>query len=449
MNETIAAIATAYGNAPVSMIRVSGKDALAIVQSVFRGKDLASQSSHTLHYGHIESQGEIIDEVIVALYKAPKTFTGEDVVEISCHGGVYVTNRVLECLIVAGARMAEPGEFTKRAYLNKRIDLTQAEAVMDMIESQTASSLKLANHGLMGETKRLIEQFKQKLLECIAKIEVNIDYPEYETELELTNEILKPILNELLIEMEDILTKAEVSRILKYGVKTAIIGKPNVGKSSLLNALLRQDKAIVTNVAGTTRDIVEGDVNIGGIILHLMDTAGVRITDDVVEKIGVDKTIQALKESDLVILVFDYGDRLDENDIQLLNQTQQKKRIIVINKNDLQQSIDLSAFDRYLLMSSFNRNDIVKLEKEIKKMCHIDDRMSIDASYIGNARHLAKLKQAKDHLMDALTSIQLNFPIDIANIDIRNAWRALGEIIGEVDSEQLINELFSKFCLGK
>lgn len=449
MNETIAAIATAYGNAPVSMIRVSGKDALAIVQSVFRGKDLASQSSHTLHYGHIESQGETIDEVIVALYKAPKTFTGEDVVEISCHGGVYVTNRVLECLIVAGARMAEPGEFTKRAYLNKRIDLTQAEAVMDMIESQTASSLKLANHGLMGETKRLIEQFKQKLLECIAKIEVNIDYPEYETELELTNEILKPILNELLIEMEDILTKAEVSRILKYGVKTAIIGKPNVGKSSLLNALLRQDKAIVTNVAGTTRDIVEGDVNIGGIILHLMDTAGVRITDDVVEKIGVDKTIQALKESDLVILVFDYGDRLDENDIQLLNQTQQKKRIIVINKNDLQQSIDLSAFDRYLLMSSFNRNDIVKLEKEIKKMCHIDDRMSIDASYIGNARHLAKLKQAKDHLMDALTSIQLNFPIDIANIDIRNAWRALGEIIGEVDSEQLINELFSKFCLGK
>jgi tRNA modification GTPase len=290
MNDTIAAIATALANKAISIIRVSGPEAIDIVNKIFVGKDLRKVPSHTIHYGKIKIDNRIIDEVLVSVFHAPKTFTREDVVEVNCHGGIYVTNTILEGILVKGARLADPGEFTKRAFLNGRIDLTQAEAIMDIIESNTASSLQMANYGLTGKTKRIIEDFKNRVLSCIASIEVNIDYPEYEDEIQMTNEVLMPIIVDLLRDMDEILKKAEVAQIIKYGIKTAIVGKPNVGKSSLLNALLREDKAIVTNIAGTTRDIVEGEVNIGGIVLNLIDTAGVRVTEDLVERIGVEKT---------------------------------------------------------------------------------------------------------------------------------------------------------------
>lgn len=447
--DTIVAIATAPSNSAISIIRLSGSDAIEIANNVFKGKNLSKVKSHTIHYGYIHNDNDIIDEVLVSVFKSPKTFTREDVVEINCHGGIYVTNKVLELLLVKGARLAEPGEFTKRAFLNGRIDLTQAEAVIDMIESNTASSLKMANLGILGETKKVISEFREKILECLLKIEVNIDYPEYEDEEQITEEILIPRLSNLQKDMEVVLQKSEVSRIIKYGVKTAIIGKPNVGKSSLLNALIREDKAIVSNIAGTTRDIVEGSINIGGIVLNLIDTAGVRDTDDFVEKIGVEKSKKIIDEADLIMLVFDNNTPLNSDDLQLLEITKDKNRIIVINKKDLESKIDINVNDEVLYISSFDNNDISKLENKIKKVCNYTDVTNIDSTYIGNTRQIAKLKIAKKQLDDAIESLNFGLPIDLACVDIKNCWISLGEILGEVSSEDLINELFSRFCLGK
>ena len=447
--DTIVAIATAPSNSAISIIRLSGSDAIEIANNVFKGKNLNKVKSHTIHYGYIHNDNDIIDEVLVSVFKSPKTFTREDVVEINCHGGIYVTNKVLELLLVKGARLAEPGEFTKRAFLNGRIDLTQAEAVIDMIESNTASSLKMANLGILGETKKVISEFREKILECLLKIEVNIDYPEYEDEEQITEEILIPRLSNLQKDMEVVLQKSEVSRIIKYGVKTAIIGKPNVGKSSLLNALIREDKAIVSNIAGTTRDIVEGSINIGGIVLNLIDTAGVRDTDDFVEKIGVEKSKKIIDEADLIMLVFDNNTPLNSDDLQLLEITKDKNRIIVINKKDLESKIDINVNDEVLYISSFDNDDISKLENKIKKVCNYTDVTNIDSTYIGNTRQIAKLKIAKKQLDDAIESLNFGLPIDLACVDIKNCWISLGEILGEVSSEDLINELFSRFCLGK
>ena len=447
--DTIVAIATAPSNSAISIIRLSGNDAIEIANNVFKGKNLNKVKSHTIHYGHIVSNKEIVDEVLVSVFKAPKTFTREDVVEINCHGGIYVTNKVLELLLVNGARPADPGEFTKRAFLNGRIDLTQAEAVIDIIESNTASSLKMANLGLLGETKKVISDFRERILECLLKIEVNIDYPEYEDEEQITEDILIPRLNVLRKDMEKVLEKAEVSRIIKYGVKTAIIGKPNVGKSSLLNALIREDKAIVSNIAGTTRDIVEGSINIGGIVLNLIDTAGVRETDDFVEKIGVEKTKKIIDDADLIMLVFDNNTPLNDDDLELLDITKNKNRVIVVNKKDLESKIDIKVDDDILYISSFDQNDISLLEKKIKEICNYTDVTNIDSTYIGNTRQIAKLKIAKKQLDDAISSLNIGLPIDLACVDIRNCWNSLGEILGQVSSEDLINELFARFCLGK
>ena len=446
--ETIAAIATAPSNSAISIIRLSGTDSIEIANKVFKGKNLEKVKSHTVHYGHIYDNNEAIDEVLVSVFRAPKTFTREDVVEINCHGGIFVTNKVLELLLINGARLAEPGEFTKRAFLNGRIDLTQAEAVIDIIQSNTASSLKMANLGILGETKKVIGDFRDRILECLLKIEVNIDYPEYEDEEQITEDILIPRLNLLNKDMEDVLKKSEVSRIIKYGIKTAIIGKPNVGKSSLLNALIREDKAIVSNIAGTTRDIVEGSINIGGIVLNLIDTAGVRDTDDFVEKIGVEKTKKIIDDADLIMLVFDNNTPLNNDDLELLDITKNKTRIIVVNKKDLESKINLQGED-ILYISSFDQNDILLLEKKIKDICNFTDLTNIDSTYIGNTRQISKLKIAKKQLEDAINSLNYGLPIDIACVDIRNCWNSLGEILGEVSSEDLINELFSRFCLGK
>lgn len=451
-SDTIVAIATAPSNSAISIIRLSGDEAISIASNIFKGKNLNKVKSHTIHYGHIYDGNNIIDEVLVSVFKAPKTFTKEDVVEINCHGGMFVTNKVLELVLVKGARLAEPGEFTKRAFLNGRIDLTQAEAVIDIIESNTSSSLKMANLGILGETKKVISDYRERILECLLKVEVNIDYPEYEDEEQITEEILIPRLEILKKDMEIVLSKAEVSKIIKYGIKTAIIGKPNVGKSSLLNAMIREDKAIVSNIAGTTRDIVEGSINIGGVVLNLIDTAGVRETNDFVEKIGVEKTKKIIEEADLIILVFDNSTQINENDRILLQLTENKKRLIVINKKDLQTNIDIKKEikeENVLLISSFDNNDIQLLQNKIKDICNYNDLLDIDSTYIGNTRQIAKLKLAYNQLSDALISLYQGYPIDIACVDIRNCWRSLGEILGEVTNEDLINELFTRFCLGK
>ncbi|MBP5407947.1 MAG: tRNA uridine-5-carboxymethylaminomethyl(34) synthesis GTPase MnmE [Bacilli bacterium] len=446
--DTIAQVSTALANNAISIVRISGSDAIKIVSKIF-SKNLEKEKSHTIHYGYIKDKDEVVDEVLVSIFRSPKSFTKEDVVEINCHGGIFVTNKVLELLLTNGAREALPGEFTKRAFLNGRIDLTQAEAVMDTIEANTNNSLKLASLGLIGETKKLIQSFRDKVLQVMLEIEVNIDYPEYEDEVQVTNEKLYPALKALVLEIDEVIKKSEVSQVIKNGIKTAIIGKPNVGKSSLLNALLREDKAIVTNIAGTTRDIVEGEINIGGIVLKLIDTAGVRQTEDVVEKIGVEKSKKVLSEAELVILVLDNNQGIDDVDKELLEISKDKKRVIVVNKKDLDKKIDLKDIDDYILMSSYDNNDISLLEKKIKDLCNISDLMNIDGTYIGNARQIAKLKEAKKNLEDAINSLNNKMPVDIANIDINNAWINLGEIIGEVSSDDLLDELFSRFCLGK
>jgi len=345
--------------------------------------------------------------------------------------------------------MAEPGEFTKRAFLNGRIDLTQAEAVADIIDAQTQSSLKMANIGLRGDVKDMIMRFRNQLINMIAKIEVNIDYPEYEDEEQITAEILKPTIMHLQSQLADIIEKSQVSAILKHGIKTAIIGKPNVGKSSLLNALLREDRAIVTDIAGTTRDSIEATVNLGGLVLNIFDTAGIRDTTDIIEKIGVEKTKKIIDQVSLIILVFDYNQELDNNDEALLKLTKNKERIIVVNKQDLKKRLDTSRLPNHLLISSFNEEDIIRLEEQIRSTCHITDLANLDNTFIGNARHIAKLKQAYQSLGDAKTSLNNHQPVDIINLDLRAAWQALGEIIGETIDEALVHELFSKFCLGK
>ncbi|MGB3997587.1 MAG: tRNA uridine-5-carboxymethylaminomethyl(34) synthesis GTPase MnmE [Bacilli bacterium] len=448
MNETIVAISTALGKSAISIVRLSGEEAISIVAGCFKGKDLTTVNSHTVHYGHIFDESGIIDEVLVSVFRAPRTYTREDIVEIGTHGGIYVTNRILELMLERGCRLAEPGEFTKRAFLNGRIDLTQAESVCDIIEAKTAASLKMANYGLRGDVRKMIEDFRRELTGCITRIEVNIDYPEYEDE-EITLAELLPLIEALESRIENILSKAETSAILREGITTAIIGPPNVGKSSLLNALLREEKAIVTEIPGTTRDIVEGRVNIGGIILNLIDTAGIRYAADIVEKIGVEKTKQVIEEAALIILVFDYNAPLTNLDKEILEMTSRSTRITVINKNDLEPRIDLSLFDDYLLMSTFNPEDIEKLERKIKETLHISDISEIDYTYLGNARQIAKLKQAKQALSDALHSLNGGQPIDIVNIDLVIAWRHLSDILGEKSSVEIIDEIFANFCLGK
>lgn len=446
-NDTIVAVSTAYGAGAISIVRLSGNDAINIVNKSFKGDDLSKANSHTIHYGHIMDGDTLIDEVLVSVFKAPKTYTKEDVVEINCHGGILVTNKVLELMVENGARMAEAGEFTKRAFLNGRIDLTKAEAVMDIINSQTERSLKCATIALRGDVFELISDFRKKLLDCILKIEVNIDYPEYDEEVIITNDYLKPVLNGLKKELEGILNHVKNTTIINEGVNTAIIGSPNVGKSTLLNALLKEEKAIVTDIAGTTRDIVEGKVNLGGIVLNLIDTAGIRETEDIVERIGVEKTKEALSKAELVILVLDNNKELNETDKELIELTNNRNRIIVINKIDLESKLHLDI--DAVKVSLLNKEDISKIEEAIIKMYNIADINAIDASYISNVRQVNKIKLALNSINDALKGIENEFPVDLINVDITNAWNDLGEIIGENNPEEMINELFKNFCLGK
>ncbi len=449
LKDTIVAISTAIGQGAISIVRLSGDDAISLVNKNFKGKDLNKSKSHTVHYGHIEDNNQkTIDEVMVTVFRNPRSFTMEDIVEINCHGGIFVANKILELMMINGARSANPGEFTERAFLNGRIDLTQAESVMDIIEAKSDMSLTLANKGLDGVIYKLITDLRSDLLNIIANIEVNIDYPEYDDVLELSNNILKPSIEKLVDDIKKTLQKAQYGKIIKDGIKTAIIGRPNVGKSSLLNALLREDKAIVTEIQGTTRDIVEGTINIGGIILNLIDTAGIRESNDIVEKIGIDKAKMVINEAELILFVLDNNQTLTEEDKELLVLTEHKKRIIIINKTDLDKKINHN-FEHSVAVSALHKSGIENLENEIKQMFLTGEINLADQTYVSNARHIAKLTETLNSLNESLESIDLQMPVDMVEIDLKNAWLLLGEIIGDTSSTSLLDELFSKFCLGK
>jgi tRNA modification GTPase len=445
--ETIAAISTAFGTAGISVIRISGEKAISEFNKIFKGKNLTKVKSHTLHYGHIiNDDGSILDEVMVAIMRKPKTFTAEDTVEVSTHGGILITQKVLERILSLDIRLAEPGEFSERAYLNGRIDLVEAESIMDLIHAKSEQALKIANLGVQKHTSELIRKLRSKLLTIIAQIEVNIDYPEYDDAIVMSKEIIGPKTEELIVEINHILDESHKNQIIRDGVRTAIIGKPNVGKSSLLNALLNEEKAIVTDIEGTTRDTIEAYINVAGITLKLIDTAGIRETSDVVERIGVDRSMKALGDAELVLLVLDQSKALSKEDKELLELTKDKKRIILANKSDLPKALSM---EEVLPISTLTKSGLKELEKAILKMLELEDIQSRDFNYLSNIRHITKVKEAKNSLENVLRSIDLDMPVDVYAIDLTQAWRSLGEILGENYTDDLLNELFSKFCLGK
>ena len=450
MNDTICAISTALGVGAISIIRVSGDDAIDIVNKIF-DKDLTKKESHTINYGHIVYKGEIIDEVMVSIMKSPKTFTKEDIVEINSHGGVAVTNKVLEILLLEGARLAEPGEFTKRAFLNGRIDLVEAESIMDLIESKTETSRKLAISGMEGKVSKLVKNIIDNLVKVNANIEVNIDYPEYEDIEIVTKEKIEEMSKYINKELTKLLNESENGKLIKNGINTLILGRPNVGKSSILNKLIEEDKAIVTSVAGTTRDIVEGQIRVKGILLNIIDTAGVRETEDIVEKIGVEKSLSLVNDADLIILVFNNNEKLTDEDKKLLEYTKEKKRIIVINKIDLENNLDISNLknERIVKVSALKDSGIESLKNEINDMFNLEEINLGDFTYLSNSRQISLVKKAVEiskNLEDALNN---DVPIDLLEIDIKEICEILGEIIGESYDDKLIDTLFCNFCLGK
>lgn len=451
MEDTIAAISTSLGVGAISIIRVSGKDAVRLVNKIFKGKDLTKVDSHTIHYGHIIDNEEIVDEVLVSVMLAPRTFTVEDVVEINAHGGIATTNRILELLLTIGCRLAEPGEFTKRAFLNGRIDLTQAEGVMDLIEAKTEKSRSLALNQIDGKVSDLIKNLRGKILEILANIEVNIDYPEYEDIEEFTNEMLLPNLTSVKQEILKILKESENGKIIRDGIKTSIIGKPNVGKSSILNALLNEEKAIVTDIEGTTRDTVEGTVRLDGIVLNIIDTAGIRKTDDVVESIGVKKSMDLMNDSDLVLFVLNNNDALTVEEEELLKEVENKNHLVIVNKQDLENHLDYDKLKNHQIisMSIENKTGLEELKEKIKEIFNLEQIETNDMTYLTSARSISLLKQALTSLEDIEHGLEQNLPMDILEIDLKNIWNKLGEIIGETYEEELIDQLFSQFCLGK
>jgi len=451
MNDTIAAISTTTGNGAISIIRISGSEAIEITNKIFKEKDLTKVKSHTIHYGHIEYKGKIEDEVLVTIMKSPKTFTTEDVVEINCHGSIIVTKKILEILLTLGCRLAEPGEFTKRAFLNGRIDLIEAEGVMDLINSKSEAEKKLALNQIEGKVSNLIKDLRQKILEVLAQIEVKIDYPEYEDIEEITYNDLNNNINDVEQEIKRIIKESENGKIIKEGIKTAIVGRPNVGKSSLLNNLLQEEKAIVTDIAGTTRDTVEGTITLEGIKLDLIDTAGIRKTTDTVESIGVEKSKETIKKADLILLLLNNNEELTQYDKELLEQIKEKQHIVIINKIDLEQKLDYKELNtqNIIKISALNNTGIEDLKNKIIEMYDLEKIQSKDATYLTNARGLSLLKQAQEQIQEVKQGIETKQPIDMIEIDLKTIWELLGEITGETYQEELINQLFSQFCLGK
>ena len=457
--DTIAAISTPPGEGAISIVRLSGEQAISIADAVFQSgkKKLIDVSSHTIHYGHIfdPEKYQMMDEVMVSIMRKPKTFTREDIVEINCHGGIVVVNQILQLVLRQGARLAEPGEFTKRAFLNGRVDLSQAEAVMDLIRAKTDKAMNLAINQLDGNLSRLIRQLRQEILETLAQVEVNIDYPEYDDVEELTTRLLLEKANQVQKQIQALLQTAQQGKILREGLSTAIIGRPNVGKSSLLNHLLREEKAIVTDIAGTTRDVIEEYVNVRGVPLKLVDTAGIRETEDIVEKIGVERSRKALSEADLILLVLNQSESLTTEDKQLLDITSGNKRIILLNKTDLPSRINQEDLVPYLEnepalpISVLTSEGLDQLEQAIADLFFGGNTGDKDASYLSNTRHIALLEKAEHSLAEVIQGIESGMPVDLVQIDMTRCWDYLGEIDGDSVQDELITQLFSQFCLGK
>ena len=447
MEDTICAISTAPGIGAISIIRVSGPQALDIVSKIYRGKDLKKVQTHTINYGYIYNLEEKIDEVLVSVMLAPKTYTMEDIIEINSHGGINTTNKILELLLEYGCRLAEPGEFTKRAFLNGRIDLIEAESVNDLINAKNDAARCLALNNMSGILTKNIQNIRNIIVGIMANIEVNIDYPEYEDIEIVTKENLIPKLLEVKNKIEMILKDSRNGKIIKEGINVAIVGKPNVGKSSLLNALLDEEKAIVTNVAGTTRDIVEGHITIDGFLINFIDTAGIRETEDIVEKIGVEKSKKVIDSSDIVILVLNNNEEITEYEKELMNKIPKNKRIVYVNKSDLENKLLIK--EEYLIGNTINLEGLNNLKNAIIRKLNLENILSKDMTYMSNIRQLDLLKKSLKNINNAISNLEAGMPIDIAEIDITNAWNLLGEITGETYQDELINTLFSNFCLGK
>ena len=451
MDDTIAAISTIVGESALNVIKVSGKDSIEIVNKLFSGKDLTKVKSHTIHYGFIMSEEEKIDEVLVSVFKSPKTYTREDVVEINCHGGVSVTNKILELLLLNGCRMAEPGEFIKRAYLNGRINLVEAEAVSDLISAKTENARKIGIKGLTGESSKLVKDLREDLLSLIANIEVNIDYPEYEDAVIVTKDLIKEKISNMIIRIKDIIDKSENQLLIKNGIKVSIIGKPNVGKSSLLNKFLNEEKAIVTDIEGTTRDIVEGSIILSGVEIKLIDTAGIRESSNIVEKIGVEKSYKAINDADLILFVLDGSKELSKYDEEIFDNIKDKKILIVVNKSDETLKLNINKFKNYdvILTSTKLDNGIDNLKNKIIEMFNLGSLKLNDYTYLSNSRQISILKDSLSIAKNILKNTKENKEVDLIEIDIKILWERLGEILGETYKDDLLDEIFSKFCLGK
>jgi len=457
--DTIAAISTPPGEGGIGIVRISGDEALEIADRIYQlgSKKLSDQPTHTIHYGRVVNpkSNEPIDEVMVTVMRAPKTYTREDVVEINTHGGIVSVNKVLKTVLNNGARLAEPGEFTKRAFLNGRIDLSQAEAVMDVIRAKTDKAMHMAVTQLDGNLSRLIKQLRQDILNTLAQVEVNIDYPEYDDVEEMTSRLLIEKASHVKAQVEALLETASQGKILREGLATAIIGRPNVGKSSLLNVLLKEEKAIVTDIAGTTRDVIEEYVSVKGVPLKLIDTAGIRETEDIVERIGVERSRKALGEADLILLVLNQSEPLTQEDELLLEATNGINRIIILNKTDLANQLDLNDLktkvdpDSIVQTSLVTQAGLNELEAKIADLFFSGNTGEKDATYVSNVRHIALLNETIDAFNDVIEGVEMDMPVDLVQIDMTRAWDLLGEITGDSVQDELITQLFSQFCLGK
>lgn len=457
--DTISSISTPMGEGAIAIVRLSGDDAIDIADKIYKGKrKLIHVDSHTINYGHIidPETNDVVEEVMVAVMRAPRTYTREDIVEINCHGGIMTVNRVLELTLSNGAKLAEPGEFTKRAFLNGRIDLSQAEATMDFIRSKTDRASKVAMQQIEGRLSTLIKGLRQSILEILAQVEVNIDYPEYDDVEEATNQFLLTEAEKIKTSIEGLLQTGTQGKILREGLSTVIVGKPNVGKSSMLNNLIQDNKAIVTEIAGTTRDVLEEYVNVRGVPLRLVDTAGIRETEDIVEKIGVQRSREALNKADLILYVLNYNEALTESDYQLAEVIKNEDVIVIINKTDLSQALDIEAVkqmvgvDTPIVMTSMvDQTGIDQLEEKIRDLFFEGTVSNQDMTYVSNARHISLLKDARQSISDAIVACESGVPIDMIQIDLIKTWELLGEVIGESVADGLIDQLFSQFCLGK
>lgn len=449
MEDTIVAISTALGVGAISIIRISGKDAISIVSKITK-INIDNQKSHTIKYNYICDKEKDVDEVLISVMRAPKTFTCEDIVEINAHGGIATTNYILKLLLNNGCRLAEPGEFTKRAFMNGRIDLVQAESVMDLIDSKTEKSRALAINQLNGNVSNKIRNLRDRIVQIISNIEVNIDYPEYDDIEIVTNEKILPNLELLKDELKKVLDESNEGILIRDGIKTSIIGKPNVGKSSLLNRLLNEDKAIVTNIEGTTRDTVEGKISLDGILLNIIDTAGIRNTTDEVESIGVKKSLNLIDESDLILYVVNNNEKLNENENEILNKLKKKNYILVVNKCDLDKIIELDEkIDNIVYISALENKGIDDLKQKIKDIFNLEKIETNNMTYLSNARSISLIEKALASLNSVTLGINNMLPIDMVEIDLKDSWNLLGQIIGETYEDELIDQLFSRFCLGK